>query len=238
MTKTIDYPQGSAGWLASRVGRITASRVVDVLNIRKDGKPGADRLRYLSEVLCERLTGNATDHFVSDYMRHGTEMEPLARVAYEMATGVDVDQVGNAIHPAFDFFSASPDGCIGTDGMVEIKCPSSITHINWLLAGEVPAEHQAQMFSGMACWEREYCDFVSFDNRLPKPLQLFVKRLKWDDKRIEDIESAVVGFNDEVNAMIEKLRQLAGPFDLPAAMVPKVAELVGGLTDSDFEGLL
>ena len=231
--KIIHCKQGGSNWLSARAGRITASRVVDVLNFRKDGKPGSDRLNYLAELVCERLTGKATDHYVSDAMEHGSETEQFARADYEVTTGNDVDQVGMVIHPAFDFFSCSPDGLVGEDGLVEFKAPTSITHYKWLLAGEVPEQHKAQVYSGMAICEREWGDFMSFDDRYPEELKWFIKRLPWDDAEIEKIESAVLQFNSEVEQMIANLRAKYGDFALPAAMAAKVEPEIGDLGISD-----
>lgn len=236
--KHLALVQGSAAWLQSRIGRITASRMVDVLNIRKDGKPGADQLRYFSEVLCERLSGVATDHYVSPAMEHGTELEPFARTAYELETGEDVEQVGLVLHSAFDWLAASPDGLVGAHGMVEFKAPTTIKHVSWLLADEVPDEHKAQMFTGMACCERDWCDFCSIDLRLPKPLQMFKKRLMWDQEEVDKIELGAMAFNASVNSTIDVLRKRFGDFALPEQIAAKVQSQEGYLTDEDFAGLV
>jgi hypothetical protein len=231
--------QGSGEWLQQRVGRITASRVVDVMNFRKDGKPGADRLRYLSEVLCERLTGIPTEHPVNDYMRHGTDIEPLARASYEVSTGNEVTEIGIAIHPKMEYFSCSPDGLINNDGLLEIKGPATITHVGWLLADQVPEEHKPQLYAGMACCERAWGEFVSFDDRLPQPLRRFIKRLPRDDAKITEIEFAVGLFHEEIEDMIFSLRKLFGDFTLPAQMAEKTRrskfeeQLAGALTSED-----
>jgi putative phage-type endonuclease len=235
--KILSDKQGSASWLQARIGRITASRVVDVMNFRKDGKPGADRVRYFGEVLCERLTGIATEHYVSPYMEHGTEMEPLARASYEVATGNDVEQIGIAIHPTMDYFSCSPDGLVNADGIVEFKAPAMITHLNWLLAGEVPEEHKAQIYSGMVCCEREWGDFCSYDDRFPDPLKRFIKRLDYDKAKIAEIESAVRQFHEEVEAMIDKLQSIYGKFVIPAQIAAKVqrADDGTGISSDDID---
>ena len=238
--KLLNDKQGSAGWLQARVGRITGSRIVDVMNFRKDGKPGADRLRYFAEILCERLTGIATEHYVSSYMEHGTELEPLARASYEVFTGNNVEQIGIAIHPTMDYFSCSPDGLVNDDGIVEFKAPATITHIGWLLAGQPPAEHEAQMYSEMVCCERDWCDFMSYDDRLPDPLKRFIKRLPYNEQKVAEIESAVRQFHEEVEAMIAALKAQYGEFVIPAQVAAKVmpSALEGMLTDADFAGLV
>jgi putative phage-type endonuclease len=180
-----EMSQQSVEWLKFRIGRITASRVVDVMNFRKDGKPGADRKNYLAELVAERLTGRAAEHYVTPYMERGTEEEPFARAAYEVATGEDVEQVGAIVHPDLPFFSASPDGLVGDDGMVEFKAPTTANHLAWLMADEVPEEHKWQMYAGMSCSGRQWCDFVSFDSRLPHGLRVFTKRLMRDDRGVQ-----------------------------------------------------
>lgn len=233
------FKQNTVEWLQFRIGKITASRVCDVMNFRKDGKPGADRLRYLSELVAERLTGRAADHYVTPAMERGTDEEPFARAAYEVSTGVDVEQVGAAVHPFMEFFSASPDGLVGTDGMVEFKNPTTIKHVDWIRADIVPAEHEAQMYAGMACAERAWCDFVSFDSRLPAGLRVFTKRLMRDEARIAEIQVAVCQFNDEVNEIIDQLHQLREFFEAsdPPSKPQPAFEGDMGISDEDIQSV-
>ena len=224
--------QQTPEWLQERCGRVTGSRVADVMNRLKTGKPGAKRKNYLIELVSERLTGFAADHFVSDAMIHGTEQEPFARAAYEVDTGNEVDKVGMAIHANIEGFSSSPDGAIGKDGLFEAKCPNTTTHIEWMLDGEVPEEHKDQMYAEMACWERDWVDFVSFDPRVPPNVQLFVKRLPRDDKRIAEIEFSVIEFLAEVDEMVARLNglhplkeQLRKSVDMDAEMMITDADL-------------
>lgn len=203
--KIIDFPQGSAEWLASRAGKVTASRVSDVMAKIKTGEAAA-RADYKAQIVAEILTGKpAEDGFTNAAMQWGTETEPAARNSYEARTGVLVDQVGLVLHPSIERAAASPDGLSG-DGLLEIKCPKTATHLQYLIAGTVPAKYHAQMLWQMACTERAWCDFVSYDPRLPEELQLLVVRFERDDKRIKEMEDEVERFLSEVDAIIEQLR--------------------------------
>lgn len=204
--------QQTPEWLAERVGRVTASRVKDVMKILKNGGPGAERKRYLIELVCERLTGLAVDHFVSDAMVWGTDNEKYARAAYEILSGHEVEKCGMALHPRIKDFWASPDGLVNANGLFEAKCPNTVTHIEWLEDGEVPEEHKDQCYSQMACWERDFVDFASYDPRIENypELQIFVKQLPRNEKRIMEIESGVERFLEEVDAKVQKLLARCG----------------------------
>ncbi len=199
---------GSANpeWLAARAGRVTASKITDVMAKIKTGEAAA-RADYRAQLVAERLTGIPQGStFINDEMRWGTEQEPFGRAEYEMRQGVLVAQVGLIIHPRILMAAASPDGLVGPDGMLEIKCPKTATHLQTLLSKEVPAKYaQNQIQWQMACAEREWCDFASFDPRLPAHLQLFVKRVYRDEARIKEIEAEVERFLEEVAQQVEKL---------------------------------
>jgi hypothetical protein len=145
--------------------------------------------------------------YFSDVMKWGLEQEPFARAAYEMRSGVLVDQVGFVVHPSIDGAGMSPDGLVGDQGLVEIKCPLSKTHIRYFLDGKVPSEYKPQMLWQMACSERAWCDFVSFDPRLPEDLQLFTVRFERDDAAIKAMEAEVLTFLAEVDDIIKRLRK-------------------------------
>jgi hypothetical protein len=200
--------QGSDEWKALRLGRVTGSRVSDVMAKIKTGE-AAGRRNYRAEIICEILTGQTAEGYVSKEMMWGTEQEPFARVAYELAQDVTVEKIGFAVHPALERFGSSPDGLIGEDGLCELKCPNTATHIDYLLRGVVPAEYQLQMLSEMACAERQWADFVSYDPRLPKDLQLFVRRFHRDDARIKEIETMVSIFLSEVDDVLNRLKALS-----------------------------
>ena len=200
--------QGSPEWFASRLGKVTASRITDVMAKVKSGE-ATSRANYRAELVAERLSGESEEGFVSSAMERGTELEPFARAAYEARKLVLVDQVGLIDHPDIPMSGASPDGLVGDYGLVEIKCPYTAIHIGYMTAGIPPAKYQPQMLWQMACTEREWCDFASYDPRLPGNLSLFVVRFERDDKRIKEMEAEVIRFLDEVNETVEKLRQLA-----------------------------
>jgi putative phage-type endonuclease len=201
--------QGTSEWLQEKCGNVGASRVADVMAKIKSGE-AAGRRNYRAELVCELLTGASQDFYCSAEMQWGIDTEPFARAAYEISRGVMVDKTGFVMHPNVPRAGASPDGLVGEDGLVEIKCPKTATHIDNLLGKVAPAQYQLQMLWQMACTGRQYCDFVSFDPRLPDALQLFVVRFPRDEKRIAEMEDAVIQFNKEVDEVLEQLRALAG----------------------------
>lgn len=204
--RVIDCEQGSAQWLDARRGKITASRIADVLDTLKKGGEGASRRNYRIELLAERLSGRSEDHYVSPEMAWGTEYEAIARASYEVERDAMVDQLGFVLHPTLDYAGSSPDGLVGADGGVEIKCAKTTTHIKWMLAGGVPEEHQAQCLWNMLCCERQWWDFISYDPRLPDGLKMFIVRMNRDGARIAQIEDAVIQFNGELESLADELR--------------------------------
>lgn len=196
--------QGSTEWKAARAGKLTASRMADALAKTKTGW-GASRATLMGTLIAERLTGMPTEGFTNDAMRWGNEKEPEARGAYEFACGVDVAQVGFVEHPTIAMSGASPDGHVNHDGMVEIKCPNTATHIETLLGQAIPAKYATQMMWQMACTGRRWCDFVSYDPRMPGDMQLFIARLERDDKRIAEMEKDARDFLVELDAKVEAL---------------------------------
>lgn len=203
----IDLIQGSPEWLAARCGKVTASRVADVVAKTKTGW-GASRANYMAELIAERLTGQPAESFTNAAMKWGTETEPLARAAYEFFRDQTVRQVGLVPHPTIPQSAASPDGLVGDDGLVEIKCPNTATHIDTLLGQTVPGKYITQIQWQLACTERQWCDFASFDPRMPAHLSLFVKRVFRDDKRIEELEADVTVFLDELDENLAALNAL------------------------------
>jgi putative phage-type endonuclease len=195
--------QGSAEWLQSRLGKVTASRVSDVVAKTKSGY-SASRANYLAQLVCERLTGQPQDSFQSAAMEWGTEHEPEARMAYEFLRDATVTQAGFIEHPKMAA-GASPDGLVGEDGMVEIKCPNTATHIQTLLTEKVPAKYVKQMQWQMYIAEREWCDFASYDPRVPEAMRLWVKRVHRDHPMIEELVTEVSKFLDEVSDTVESL---------------------------------
>jgi len=197
--------QGSPEWLAERAGKVTASMVSAVL-----AKPETAGYRdYQAQLVAEILTCKPQgSDYVNAAMTFGTEMEPLARSAYEAETGFSVDEVGFCQHPTIERAGASPDGLVGNSGLVEIKCPKVATHLAYLLSGVVPAGYKNQMMWQMSCTNRDWCDFVSFRPDLPEHLQLFIIRYKRDPERIKELETAVIAFLDSVDKMINQLKKV------------------------------
>ena len=195
-------------WFAARLGKVTASRVSDVVARTKTGY-AASRANYMAELVCERLTGRKAESYSNAAMEWGVEQEPHARAAYEAREGVMVTEVGFVDHPRVPSSGASPDGLVGDDGCVEIKCPNTATHLDFWLDEAIPAKYINQMQWQMACTGRAWCDFVSFDPRLPPHLQLFVKRVLRDDWLIQNLESEVTTFLAELEAKVNKLQEVS-----------------------------
>jgi putative phage-type endonuclease len=199
--------QGTEAWFNIRIGKITASRVADVLAKTKTGY-STTRDNYMAQLVCERLTGQKGESFTNAAIQHGIETEAYARAAYEARYDVLVDEVGFVSHPTIEMSGASPDGLVGDDGLIEIKCPNTATHIETLLSESVPNKYYTQMQFQIACTGRKYCDFVSFDNRLPTELQMFVKRVPRDDMYIKLIEDEIVKFLAELDTKINQLMKV------------------------------
>ncbi|MHB1099110.1 MAG: lambda exonuclease family protein [Burkholderiales bacterium] len=198
--------QGSPEWLQSRVGMITASRIADVIAKTKTGE-STSRANYRAQLVAERMTGQAQESFCNDAMRHGIEQEPYARIAYELDKGVMVDEVAMVKHPTIERAGASPDGCVGNDGLVEIKAPNTSTHIRYLLDDKPPAKYVPQMAWQLLCTGRVWCDFVSFDPRMPQPEQYFCVRYVPDRDYLAMLETEVERFDEEIELMIKKLME-------------------------------
>ena len=204
---TEEIIQGTDAWFEARLGRVTASRVADVIAKTKSGY-SASRDNYMAQLICERLTGQKGESFTNAAMQWGTETEPLARSAYEAFADVMVHEIGFVQHPKIDMAGASPDGLVGSFGMLEIKCPNTATHIDTLLTQTVPTKYITQMQWQMRCCERQWCDFVSFDPRLPQELQLFVKRVEFDASYVAMLEEEVNLFLKELDSKVTKLTNL------------------------------
>ena len=198
--------QQSTEWFTARLGKVTASRVADVIAKTKTGY-SASRDNYMAQLICERLTGQKGESFTNAAMEHGTLTEPLARSAYENARSLLVKEVGFINHPRIEMSGASPDGLVGDDGLVEIKCPNTATHIDTLLSQKVPTKYITQMQWQMLCCQRKWCDFVSFDNRLPEHLQLFVQEVEFDPEYAAMLEKEVVLFLTELDNKVAKLKE-------------------------------
>lgn len=201
--------QRTTEWHTARLGKVTASRVADVIAKTKTGY-GASRANLMADLIVERLTGQPASTFSNAHMEWGTEQEPHARAAYSARTGELVEEVGFVDHPSVANSGASPDGLVGDEGLVEFKCPATATHLDTLLAGEVPSKYIAQMQWQMACTGRKWCDFCSYDPRLPEHLRMFVKRVPRDDEYIKTLETEVTKFLAELDEKLKQLEKVNG----------------------------
>ena len=186
-------------WFAARLGKVTASKVSDVMS------KGMGRETYMTYLIAEVLTTERASSFTNTAMEWGTATEPYARQAYEALNNLWVEEIGFAQHPTIERAGASPDGLVGDDGLIEIKCPNTATHLDTLIDKTIPKKYINQMQFQMACTGRKWCDFVSFDNRLPEDLQIFVLRVERDDKHIAEMEIAITKFLAEMQEKIDKL---------------------------------
>lgn len=196
-------------WFSARAGKVTASRVADLMARTKSGY-SASRENYMAQLVVERFTGGQGESFTNAAMQWGTEQEPFARAAYEAREGVFVDEVGFVPHPTIEGAGASPDGLVGDDGLVEIKCLNTATMIDTLINETVPGKYYTQMQMQMACTGRKWCDYVVFDPRMPVNAQLFVKRVERDDTYIADMEGEITKFLNEVDAKFKTLQSKLG----------------------------
>ncbi len=199
--------QGSDAWKAARLGKVTASRVADLMARTKTGW-AASRANLMATLICERLTGQPQDNYINDAMRWGIETEPQARDAYAFYTDCEVEQVGFIDHPRIAMSGASPDGLIGTDGLLEIKCPNTATHIDFLLSGVIPDKYLKQMMWQMACTGRAWVDYVSFDPRMPVDLRIKIDRVRAVPDLMAGLEKDVESFLSELDMKIQTLMKL------------------------------
>ena len=203
----MEIEQRSEDWFAIRLGKVTASRVADVIAKTKTGY-STSRENYIAQLVVERLTQTKAESYTNAAMQWGTDQEPFARAAYEAAQGVMVEEVGFVPHPTIEWAGASPDGLVGDDGLVEIKCPNTATMIEALLTGKVPTKYFTQMQFQIACTGTKFCDYVVFDPRMPAKAQLFVTRVNRDDAYIAEIEAEIVKFLAEVESQVQQLNQI------------------------------
>jgi len=203
MTEQVE--QRTEEWFAARLGKVTASRVADVIAKTKTGY-SASRDNYMAQLICERLTGQQGESFTNTAMQHGVDTEPLARSAYENLRNLMVKEVGFINHPRIEMAGASPDGIVG-EGILEIKCPNTSNHLDTLLSGKVPSKYIPQMQWQMLCTGSKWGDYVSFDNRLPEHLQLFVQEVEFDPEYCAMLEKEVTQFLAELDDKITKLKE-------------------------------
>lgn len=196
--------QRTEDWFAARLGKVTASKIADLMARTKTG-PSASRSNYAAQLVAERLTGKREDGFTNAAMQWGVDTEAEARLAYEFMHDAAVVEAGFDPHPTIDDAGASPDGYVGTDGLIEVKCPNTATHIATLRGAAIADKYIKQMQFQMACTGRQWCDFVSYDPRLPVEMKLHVQRVERDDAAIAEIEAAVVEFLGEIDATVADL---------------------------------
>lgn len=197
--------QRSPEWFAARCGKVTASRLYDVMTRTKSGY-AASRQNYMAELICQRLTGKPEEGFTNAAMMRGTEVEPVAREMYALNEfDAVISEVGLIDHPTIAGFAASPDGLVNDDGLIEIKCPNTWTHLQTLKTGVPKRQYLLQMHAQMMCTGRKWCDFVSFDDRLPPELAYFKTRINFDEVLAEEIEQEVVKFLTELETEIQNI---------------------------------
>lgn len=213
---TEELQQGSEAWIAARLGKVTASRVSDVVAKTKSGW-SETRANYMADLITERLTGKKADRYVSAAMQWGTETEAAARAAYQFEAGMLVQTVGFVDHPRISMSGASPDGYVGPDGLIEAKCPDTKTHINTLLGASIDGRYVKQIQWQLGTTGRKWCDFISFDPRMPEEMQIHITRVHRDDKLIAELESQVREFLAELEAKLAALTSRYGMQEKAAA---------------------
>ena len=199
--------QGTDEWKMLRLGKVTASRVKDIVATTKSGY-STSRDKYMTQLLLERLTNSVAESYSNDAMAWGVEQEPFARAAYESKMGVLVDEIAFVNHPTIEQSGASPDGIVG-EGLVELKAPMSHTHLESILGG-IDDQYKVQVQWQMACTGAKWTDLCSFDPRFPAELQLVIKRFERDDVFIATLEKEVIKFLAELDDKVNKLNQLRG----------------------------
>lgn len=202
-TKTVE--QGSELWHQLRLGHVTASGIADLMAKTKTGE-SESRRKYKVKLVAERMTGKAQESYSNAAMEWGVEQEQYAAMAYELKNNILLDKTGFWLHPSIKWLGVSPDRLVGNDGLVEIKCPNTTTHIDYILDDVVPARYYKQIQCQLWVTNSQWCDFVSYDPRLPEENQLFIKRAYPDEVFIREMESEVLRFLDEVEQMINKLK--------------------------------
>lgn len=208
----VNAEQGSPEWFAARVGKVTASRVSDVMAKGRNGTPSLTRAAYMGELIAESLTGQPVNSFKGNAdTERGIQLEPEARLAYEIATGEIVRQVGLVLHPTIDRAAASPDGLVGEKGGLEIKAPRPHVHLEYLLSGEAPSVYRPQMGMQAICAELEWVDFVSYCPVFPEDMQLFIVRFYPSTDYRKEISVEVVKFLGEMDAKLEQIKKLRKP---------------------------
>lgn len=199
--------QGSAAWLAERLGHVTASNFRWTMDRTAKGLPTEKRTTYMWDVVCERITGKPAEHFVSNAMLHGQEFEPMARMHYESMTGNIVTETGFLHHKTIKLCGGSPDGTIDDDGLIEIKCLTTRNHLDMILTQDI-SDYLPQMHGLLWITGRQWCDFCAFDPRVPEHLQLFTHRVERDETYIAKLAAEVIAFEAECSEMVRRLEEI------------------------------
>jgi putative phage-type endonuclease len=210
----LDVAQRSPEWIAARLGSLGASRLHEAIAKTKSGY-AASRANLMADLIIERLTGQPAPQHLNAAMQWGIDQEAAARAAYEFLTNSTVTECGLFVHPTIPNTHASPDGLVGENGLVEIKCPNTAQHIDTILGSAIEHKYIVQMQWQMACTGRQWCDYVSFDPRLPMPLHIHVQRIERDNKMIEDLEREVVAFLAELDDKLAKLQRISAGDEKP-----------------------
>lgn len=201
--------QGSDAWLIARRGHVTASGIAAILSKGKGDAISATRRKYMVQLAVERMTGRTVSTYTNAAMQWGIDQEPFAAIAYEVANETFATRTGFWLHPTIPWLGVSPDRLVGDGGLVEIKCPETTTHIDYLLNDRVPPEYVAQIQCQLWVTNRAWCDFVSFDPRMPEHSQLFIVRMQRDDEFIANMESTTIAFLDDVQTLITTIEKRA-----------------------------
>ena len=203
-----ELEQRTDEWFEARLGMVTASRISEVVGKTSSGSYSSSRANYMTDLILEKLTGKQVEKFSSQAMEWGTEKENDALNVYGFHSSNNVNLCGFIRHNEIEGAGASPDGLVGEEGLVEIKCPNSATHLKTLLNGKIAKKYLLQMQFQMACTGRKWCDFVSYDPRFEGNMTIFIKKVDRDDKLIDGLNKEVLLFINEMDEKIKKLKEL------------------------------
>lgn len=201
----INIEQGSDEWKQARLGHVTASNIAEVMSKGKGTAEAVGRYKYKVRLVAERLTMTPGESYTNAAMQWGIEQEQFACIEYEAATNQFVDKTGFWLHPDIQWLGVSPDRLVGQEGLIEVKCPNTTTHLDYLFEGKVPSEYYKQIQCQLWVTGRQWCDFVSYDPRLPKRNQLLIVRTERDEKLIAEMKTETEKFLAEVTNLIIKL---------------------------------
>lgn len=198
--------QGNGEWFNQRIGKLTASRMKDAMSFTKKGTDASERIKLKMEIVTERMTDIIVPKYINAAMQWGIDHEPLAKEKFESETGILIQDVGFVPHPTIDNFGASPDGLTSDGYLIETKCPSSTTHLKYLLDKDnVPEEYKPQMCVQALCTGRRKIWFVSYDPRFPPKQQMFVKLYEPTEKELSEVEAAAIKFLAEVDELFDNV---------------------------------